>query len=365
VSEPVGGHRTPPAAPKRASKKLPALRALARPAANVVREGLFLARSYRVLRSLDLLIMSGGGQLCELWGGPGAHLYNLFKFSVLTRLAGKRLYFLNVGAEPLEHRLSRFFAKSAVRLADYVSFRDVYSQTLMQNLGLKAKTCVHADPAYGLEVSSYLNGTSRNSSMPTVGINPLGFCDPRVWPRKDQAVYEAYLEKLTRFSLWLLEQGYRVTILTTSAGVDRYAVADLKWRLVERSEPGHPKVRAPDGSGERVSEVLCESVKEVLCEMSACDFIVTSRYHGVIFSHLLGKPVIALSYQAKSDVAMQPVGLGRFSSNIENFETDWLIDAFRSLVLSGKAVKSREASSVAAYADTLRKQYDELFPLAS
>jgi len=87
---------------KSAFKLVPVLRALARPVAEALRESIFLVRSFKVLRDLDLLIISGGGQLCELWGGPWSHPYNLFKFSVLARLAGTRLYILNVGAEPLE-----------------------------------------------------------------------------------------------------------------------------------------------------------------------------------------------------------------------------------------------------------------------
>ena len=361
-SEHAGGHSVVVESTlRRALKDLPALRALARPVAEVVREALFLARTYRVLRSLDLLIMSGGGQLCELWGGPWAHLCNLFKFSVLARLAGKRLYFLNVGAEPLEHWLSRFFAGFAVRLADYVSFRDDYSRTLVRSLGVKAKAHVSADPAYALDVTNYLAAAPGESSKPTVGINPIGYCDPRIWPHKDQSVYEAYLEKLATFSLWLLEQGYCLKMFTTSAAVDKYAVADLKRQLLERVPSGESIGGPFESSGDRVKEAVCGSVTEVLKEMAACNFIVTSKYHGVVFSHMLRKPVIALGYQKKIDVAMQAVGQEQFCTSIETFETEWIIRAFRSLIQSREAIKSREAAAVAAYADTLRNQFDELF----
>jgi polysaccharide pyruvyl transferase WcaK-like protein len=341
--------------------KVPVLRAVARAVKNAVRESLFLARSYEVLKSLDLLIISGGGQLCDLWGGAWAHPYNVFKFSVLARLAGSRLYFLNVGAEPLEHRLSRFFAKSAVRLAHYVSFRDAYSQTLVRRLGVKAETSVHADCAYGLEGTQYVQDTPSASARQIVGVNPMGFCDPRVWPRQEQSVYESYLEKLTSFSLWLLQEGYHLTLFTTSRGVDQYAVADLKRRVVERRASSDSSTRSSTWPGETVNEVLCESVNELLGVMSGCDFVVTSKYHGVIFCQLLMKPVIALSYQKKIEVAMQPLGEGRFCASIEHFEADWLIDAFRSLVRDSETIKAQEAASVAACADTLRRQFDELF----
>jgi polysaccharide pyruvyl transferase WcaK-like protein len=344
-----------------ALKRVPGLRALARPITTVLRESIFLVRSCKRLRALNLLIISGGGQLGDLWGGPWEHPCNLFKFSLLAKIAGTRLYFLNVGAEALEHPLSRFFAKSALRLADYVSLRDADSQTRVRNLGVRGKTYVCADPAYGLDVSAYLRGTSQSASLPAVGINPMGYCDPRIWPRKEQKVYGAYLDKLTRFSVWLLEQGYRLKIFPTSPGVDKYAIADLQRRLLERSGKRGSMAQGCDKLDERVIAVLCESVEEVLREISGCDFVVTSKYHGVIFSHLLRKPVIALGYHGKVEAAMRGAGQDRFYADIEEFENEWLVDAFRSMVRSRDDLHSQEASATAAFAEILRRQFDELF----
>ena len=345
---------------KAAFSKVPVLYFFLRFLAAIVRETMFLVRSYRILRKLDLLVISGGGQICELWGGPW-HVYTLFKFSILVKIAGKRIYFLNVGAEPLNHWLTRFFAKSSIRLADYVSFRDAYSQSVVRGLGLKAKTDVCADPAYALEVSNYLNGNSGELMTQTVGINPLAFCDPRIWPRKDQSVYDVYLEKLTRFSLWLRQEGYNLKFFTTSANVDKYAVSDLKQKLAKNSQSGHLDERTFGRYSEAVQELYCDSVTEVLVEMSGCDYIVTSRYHGVIFSHLLGKPLIVLNYQAKSDVAMRAAGLGEYSADIEYFDPNWLIHAFSSLVHNCEIIKTKEERTVKVYMEKLREQFDALF----
>ena len=157
--------------------------------------------------------------------------------------------------------------------------------------------------------------------MPVVGINPIGFCDARIWVRKDEALYEQYLDKVARFSLWLLEQGYNLRMFTTETSVDKYALEDLKARLCSQVAP----------------DLLCQifrtgskNVKDVLREMSEFDFVVTSKYHGIIFSQVLGKPVISLSYHRKMDFAMQAVGQDRFCADIERFSVDWLIESLRS-----------------------------------
>jgi polysaccharide pyruvyl transferase WcaK-like protein len=338
---------------KSALKSNPLVYTWAKPVSDFVREALFLMRSYRILRSFDLLIISGGGQLDELWHGPWSHPYTVFKFSLLTKLARKKLYFLNVGAGPLEHPLSRFFARWAVRFADYRSFRDRDSQERMRNLGVKAKTHVYPDPVYALEVEHHLKCASHKTSMPIVGINPMGFCDPRVWPRKDDAVYQEYLEKIAQFSVWLLEQGYNLRIYTTDVVTDRHAIEDLKARL--RSRLSSPELLC------QIFQSPSDSVKDVLREMSEFDFIVTSKYHGIVFSHVLGKPVISLSYHRKMDFAMRAVGQGHFCEDIERFDVDWLIKTFRSLVDERRSIKWKSAAAVEANAATLSQQFDVLF----
>jgi polysaccharide pyruvyl transferase WcaK-like protein len=338
---------------KAALKSNPFVYTCAKPLSDLAREVVFWVRSYRILRTFDLLIISGGGQLDELWHGPWSHPYTVFKFSLLTKLARKKLYFLNVGVGPLQHPLSRFLAKWAVRFADYRSFRDRDSQERLRNLGVKAATHVYPDSVYALEVEDYLKCASHKTSMPVVGINPMGFCDPRVWPRKNDSLYREYLEKITRFSTWLLEQGYNLRIYTTDLITDRYAIEDLKARLCSRlSSPGLvcDVFRSPS-----------ESVNDVLREMSEFDFIVTSKYHGIVFSHVLGKPVISLSYHRKMDVAMRAVGQDRFCADIEHFDVDWLIGAFRSLVDESMSIKSGAAAAVEANAATLSQQFDSLF----
>src|SRR6185503_620911 len=102
-------------------------------------------QSFRVIRSLDSLVFAGGGQLGELWRGPWEHPYNVFKFSLLAKLSGKELIFLNVGAGPLKSRLGKFFVRSAVSMADYASFRDIESNNLIRTIGVTRQTHVSHD----------------------------------------------------------------------------------------------------------------------------------------------------------------------------------------------------------------------------
>ena len=90
----------------------------------LLHECLFLAKSLGIVRCLDILIISGGGQLLDSWGGPWKFPYTIFKWIILAKLSRLECYFINVGAGPLEHSLSKYFIRCALLLANYISFRD-------------------------------------------------------------------------------------------------------------------------------------------------------------------------------------------------------------------------------------------------
>lgn len=348
-SAPVNGDKS---RLKEFMKSIPFAQRLVKPILECGRQALFLVRSYRAVRTLDVLIISGGGQLSDLWRGPWSHPYSVFQFCLFAKLAGRKLYILNVGAGPLDHWLSKFFAKHAVQLADYCSFRDDESQALMHSLGVKSETHVYPDLAYALPIEEIVDGPLRVSSVPVVGLNPIGFCDPRNWARKDEAIYREYLQKMVRFSVWLLQQGYLLKIFTNEASLDEYVIKDLIAELRSGTTPE---------MFERISWNTSETVNEVLREMSGFDFVVTSKYHGIVFSQVLGKPVISLSYHKKMDSAMQALGQERFNVNIERFHVDWLINAFRLLMEENESIRWKSATVVKEYAARLSQQFDRLF----
>lgn len=338
---------------KRGLKSNPFIYTWAKPVLEFAREVASWAHSYKRLRSLDLLIISGGGQLGELWHGPWSHPYTIFKFSLLAKLARKKLYFLNVGAGPLVNPLSQFFVRHAVRFADYLSFRDEDSRELVRSLGVKQEMHVYPDCVYALEVKDYTSRRPNGTAMPIVGLNPIGFCDPRIWPRKDTAAYGEYLEKVAHFSAWLIEQGYILRMFTTEISVDRYALEDIEALL--RSKLSSP-------------ELLCgvflpasESVNDTLREMLEFDYIVSSKFHGIIFSQMLAKPVISLSYHKKMDVAMRAAGQSRFCADVKGFDVNWLKNAFRLLVDERASIELNSATVVEVNAAKLSQQFDALF----
>jgi polysaccharide pyruvyl transferase WcaK-like protein len=172
-----------------------------------------------------------------------------------------------------------------------------------------------------------------------------------MWPRQDGAAYKSYVDKLTRFSLWLLDQNYDVELFTTDVGVDRYAIDDLKNRVVGSTS---------SALSCRVTCRAASSLEELLFQMSRFDVVVTCKFHGVVFSHLLEKPVVALSYMPKIDYLMRAVGQGRYCLDIEHFDVKALIAAFESLVCNANDLTCVSRQAAATYRVKLQAEFDNL-----
>jgi len=319
----------------------------------VFRELSFLAASFRVIRSLNLLVISGGGQLTEQ-DGPWAFPYTIFKWILLAKFARVKRVFLNVGAGPLTHPVSRFFAKRALLAADYVSFRDGQSQALSQEIGFKEESLVFPDCAYSLEVPATDISSFEKREWPVVGIGPVPYGYPRLGGAEGTRIkYEDFIAKCAVFASGLIRRSYSLTLFGTDIGFDPLAIEDLQTALRNR----HSVTGLPYDS--------VKSAKELLAAMNKMDYVVTCRFHGVVFAHLLNKPVLAISRHPKVATLMNDIGLSEYCVDIDSFEADSLLSTFRLLVENGESIKGRLAAALARYRGELASQFDDLFPRAT
>lgn len=319
----------------------------------LIEELSFLVKSFQIIRSFDLLIISGGGQLLDAWGGPWKFPYTVFKWTFLAKLSRAKCYFLNVGAGPLDHSLGKWFVKSSVRLADYVSFRDADSRKLIEKIGFTGKTQVSADCVYALDPPApYAHNASRQEE-PIVGFSPMAYCDPRVYWQKDQAVYEGFVRNLASFGGWLGQNHYRLALFSTDIWFDSQTIEDVRAAL--RTVNGDMQSRL-------VKHEPITGIDGLLSQMNSMDYVITCRFHGVVFAHLLNKPILALSHHPKVSTLMNDLGLARYCVDIRKCDENMLKETFLSLVSNSDEIRSRMADRLACYKRSLSIQFDQLFP---
>jgi len=269
---------------------------------------------------------------------------------LIAKAARVRCIFVNVGAGPLTHFLSKRFAKSALRAADYVSFRDHESRALAREIGFAGKSEVFPDTVYSLEVPSLDRRSAKRSDQPIVGIAPMPYCDPRLMPgTTKQMVYGNFISKLAIFASGLARDCYGIALFGSDIGVDPLAIEDLRLALQDHN--GISALQIP----------TVGSVQQLLQTMAGMDYIVTCRFHGVVFAHLLNKPVLAISHHPKVATLMKDLGLSDYCVDIEQFNPNHLIDVFASLVKNTNMIKSCMAVNLASYKAQLTSQFDSLF----
>jgi polysaccharide pyruvyl transferase WcaK-like protein len=289
----------------------------------------------------------------EFWGGPWGHPWSLFKFAVLSRVSRVPFLFVSVGKCSLEHPLSRVFARSALKMAVYRSYREHDSKAAVQELLRSPHDPVYPDLAYSYSSPSLLTlcGRPAQDKCEVVGVSPIAFCDPRLWPLKDEQRYRRYLRELAETVKWLIEERHRVLLFATDSP-DVLTIADLRAMIPECFTVG--------GLVEVVPAPPYQTVEGLLQLIAGMDLVIASRLHGVLLSHLMAVPVLAISYDRKVDVHMNEIGQMEHCVNFDRMDTRMLIERFRAL----GAVRARESAHltrmVQGYRDQLEAQYDRL-----
>lgn len=296
------------------------------------------------VKRFDLLVIPGTGALDDFQTGPMGWPYTLFRWCVAARLGGVDIVFLNIGAGPIVHPLSRWFMKKSATMASYRSYRDNISREYMQSIGFDSlDDPVYPDVAFALPTPQYRRTTE---AALTVGVGMMGY---RGWSANNpdaSRIYSEYLSKMTEFISWLLEQGRCVRFLTGDAA-DNAAIDEVVRRL------------GVDGTS-RNDQLVAEpttSIHELMDQLAMTDVVVATRYHNVIFALKMRRPVISIGYARKSDVLMADMGLGDFCQYVENFDVNRLKVQFERLV----SERGRIEAALEKRCDDYRRQLEQQF----
>jgi len=319
---------------------------------NIGRELRCLAETWRMVGRQDLVIVAGGGQIDDEWGGAWGQPYVLMRWALLARARGKPFAVASVGVGYLNESLSRKFFSRALSKAQYVSSRDRGSALLMAELLHGREPPVVFDIAAGL-ADAITHADAAEQATDTIGISPIAFRRTGSWPTEAQGTYENYIRLLAGFVVWLMREQRRILIFTTS-GSDSAAVADL-MKIVREQLPE---------AAQMPSIVYPRTVSELFATLSSCAAVVASRLHGVMLSHLAVKPVVAISFDRKVDAHMEQYAQQGFRLDIENFTLADLRQRLQSLLAQRAQVRSAIAAIRESQRADLRRQFDTLASMA-
>jgi len=322
------------------------------------RELSFLVSSFRVARRLDLLVAAGGGQLDEYWGGAWGYPATLLRWAIMVRLAGGRFAVASVGLCEVESRLGRTFIRSALRLASYRSFRDARTLKELEGWGVGGPNHLVPDMAFAIDLphaarSDVQRDSEEDERPETIGISPI---DSRAWTHPGDPVYSNYRRQVIILARRLIRSGFRVVLFPSQLRMDAPLIPALRDEI--QSELG-AEARA------RLFVAEVQSLDSLLEAVSALDLVIASRLHGVLLSHVLSKPVLALSFHHKVDTHMREMDQEVQAVSISELEADDLWEHVMALREDRDGRSRKLTKIVADHRALLEKQTDLLISLAT
>jgi polysaccharide pyruvyl transferase WcaK-like protein len=316
-------------------------------------ESAFFKESRQNLKGVDLLIIAGTGPFTDAWGGVTGFPYSIFRWIRSCRQNGTKVAVVSAGAGPIDSWLSRRLFRSALELCAYRSFRDVESKQLVESLGVKGRTHVFPDLVFSLPVPDAV-AAAETGNPKEVAILGIPYRKPGWWENPDAHAYGRYLEAMSEFTCWLLNQGYGVRLVATQAKMDPTFVEDLKAHILQRG------VLALES---RIVAEPAETFEQLMGQLAQASIVVTSRFHGVVFSYLLGRPVIGVSYHPKINVLMKDCGQQEFCLDLSGLQADDLRRTFIRLEADRKAACRQILGTVDRNRAALDEQYENLLQL--
>lgn len=310
-------------------------------------------KGFLMLKHTRALIVPGTGLLSDAYGIRSWGPYNSFRWSLLAKLRGCKLYYICVGAGPIHGNLARFFVKSALSLANSRSYRDYSTKRYLKSVGFSVEDDpVYPDLVFGLPETMIPHNSVKEGVRRVVGLGLMDYAGNRYSVNQPTIEsHQAYLENLVLFTKWVLARDNDVRLLIGDLCDDR-AKQDFHALL---------KNRFPDCDSSHIIDEPIFSVETLLPQIAATDIVVATRFHNVILALLCNKPVIAISFHHKCTSLMAAMGLSDYCLDIGSFSVECLIDKFCDLEANADRVRAQIKEKIREYQQQLNEMYQAIF----
>jgi polysaccharide pyruvyl transferase WcaK-like protein len=295
------------------------------------------------VRELDMLLISGGGQIDDFWGGPWRQPFRLFTWCLCACRHEKPIAAFAVGVDELRGRLSAWFAIRALQMAQYRTFRDTGSLEVLRDKGLDSIASVCPDPAFGFSVrSGRFAGMGAGAKREFAVISPIS---RRAFPGASDAEYAAYLAVLANAAEQLLQQGLEVRFACSQTSMD---------------PPVVPLVTARMKTDEGVTVADVKTVDDFIMAVSGAELVIASRLHALILSLVAGVPIISVSPARKVRQQMRDVGLEEYCLDLKSLRAPMLSSRVRTALFRRAELGESISARVSAQRAKLKAAFDEL-----
>lgn len=312
-------------------------------------EPLRARRARQQLERVDVLVLPGTGLFDDFGQGPLDLPSHLDRWTREARRVGARADYVSVGVSTVHSEESRKLFAATLQRATYCSFRDERSSEHARALGMDDRQArVYPDLAFSLPPD--VLPPPKPSNPPTViGVGLMGYYGWNLGLVEGEAFHEEYLDRVARLIAQLVNRGLQVQLLIGDARADD----GVSGKVLQRCEQLGVAAGAVRPAG-------LPDFRGVLAQIGSVDAVIATRFHNVLFSLLLGKPVISLSYADKNDALMKSFELEAYCHDVGNFDSSEVIAQLGELMAHHDVQVVALHEKVAAARHALDRQYDDL-----
>jgi polysaccharide pyruvyl transferase WcaK-like protein len=311
-------------------------------------KGIDAVRVASWVRRHDAVIVAGAGALettlpQRAWGFP----YSLFLLSASGRLFGTKVALVSVGADQINKRATRWLSNATARLASYRSYRDAYSRDAMRERGIDTSADrVFPDLVFGVPTPPYEPGDPQ-----LVGVGVMAYYGGNDDRGRAEQIHSSYVETMTRFTEWLVDNGYRVRLF----GGDNKFDGEIAEKI-----QADVRRKRPELDPQRITVATVSTYPELIRQMAPVGMVVATRYHNVMCAVKLCKPTISLGYSRKFISLMTDMGLEEFHQFADSVDLDRLTAQFKELESRRAQLQQKMADRNAANIRDLTEQFSLL-----
>jgi len=266
-------------------------------------------------------VISGGGGLLQDRTSSRS-LYYYLSILILAKIFKKKAFIIGQGIGPINRNINRILTKITLNKCDLISVRDGASKKLLEEIGVKKEIFVTQDLSFLYEIEFLKNDLSHTQ------YNIL-----QVKGRENIDIEE--MADIARLMHDKTKE--EIVILPFFRDVDEPFAREIEKR-----------------TGFKV--LVKDNVDEVLTIMNSAHIIVGMRYHSLLFSILLQKPVLPIFYDNKMrnlSKFFELDGIDIDKLNLPNFSK-----AFDTLLKNEEEIKKRIKDKLPIAKAYARKNFD-------
>ena len=240
----------------------------------------------QALRKMQGMLIVGGDMLFN-----GSVYLKLIRNIRTIKKQGGFVAFLGLSLFPEYCLRSRIALRWMFSKADYMVVREQSTLTQIKALAPNANVRSAADMAFATDVSEVKKKPCEKGLL---GISV------RKKIQRGCDTYESYCKRIAETAMVYLDKSdeHKVAFLALSRGVfDDSRVAEDIMAL------------CPEAYRNRMNIISFEGdVDGYICQMQACEKLICTRFHALVFAILLGKPFVPVVYEEKMERLLNEIG---------------------------------------------------------